>query len=504
MKCDSQYVTRKTCVALVVLALFFGPNQANAQNELPRRSTALETSMSLPIYKSEIMRFSVPVARVSVGNPDIADLIILQSTQLYVLGKDLGTTNVLLWDRSDNLIQIVNIEVTHDIRSLKEKYYRLLPNEKIEVYSAQKNIVLAGRVSNSTNMNAAIRIAEGYFSQMKAVESETFEIDQQAGGAQKSIGEIINLMSVGSVHQVMLEVKVAEISRTELKRLDVRFNAILTGGSNWKWGGVNGGATFPDASVGPVFANPAPWGPVIDEFRPNDLFIEDKGFFASYLTENVLFNLAFDAAKENGLAKILAEPTLVAMSGEKASFVSGGEIGFLVRGPIGEPATTEFKDFGIKVEFLPVVLDSKRISLQLYIAVSELAPAQPFAAPAFITRKARTTVELAEGQTLAIAGLINEEFKETVNKFPGLGSIPVLGALFRSQEFEKRETELLIMVTPHLVKPLIPADIKLPTDNIVESGDFGWFLQGKLQGGRKDAGGNKARSANRGRPIEQD
>ena len=119
-------------------------------------------------------------------------------------------------------------------------------------------------------------------------------------------------------------------------------------------------------------------------------------------------------------------------------------------------------------------------------------------------RGAQTTVELADGQTLGIAGLINEDLEETVTKFPGLGSIPVLGALFRSQDFKKTETELLILVTPHLVKPLIPAEVQLPTDNIVESGDFGWFLQGKLQGGRKGAGGNKARSANRGRPIEQD
>ena len=476
MKCDSQYVTRKTCVALVVLALFFGPNQANAQNELPRRSTALETSMSLPIYKSEIMRFSVPVARVSVGNPDIADLIILQSTQLYVLGKDLGTTNVLLWDRSDNLIGTVNIEVTHDLRSLKEKLYRLLPNEKIEVYSAQKNIVLAGRVSNSTNMNAAIRIAEGYFSQMKAVESETFKIDQQGGGAQKSIGEIINLMSVGGVHQVMLEVKVAEISRTELKRLDVRFNALLTGSSNWTWGANKLGIP----SIG------------------------DTEFFASYLSDDALFNLAFDAAKTNGLAKILAEPTLVAMSGERARFVSGGEFPFLVRGAAGQADSVDFKEFGIQVGFLPVVLDSGRISLELDIVVSELADFRGFGTPGLLKRGAQTTVELADGQTLGIAGLINEDLDETVTKFPGLGSIPVIGALFRSQNFEKTETELLILVTPHLVKPLIPADVQLPTDNIVESGDFGWFLQGKLQGGRKGAGGNKVRPANRGRPIEQD
>jgi pilus assembly protein CpaC len=486
--------TRDRWQALFAFVLLVGLNQANAQSELPRRSAASETSLTVPLYKSEIVRLTVPAARVSVGNPDIADLIILQSTQLYVLGKNLGTTNVLLWDRSDILIGTVNVEVTHDLQSLKEKLYRLLPQEKIEVYSAQRNIVLAGRVSNITNMSAAKHIAEGYFSQMAAVESETFEASQQGGGVQqeRSFGEVINLMSVGGVHQVMLEVKVAEISRTELKRLDVRFNAILTGSNNWNWGGVNGGATFPDAVFDagnriPVFDNDAPFGPAIDEFAPNDLIIGDKGFFASYLSEDALFNLAFDAAKEDGLAKILAEPTLVAMSGQRAEFHSGGEIGFQVRGAVGEPNTTEFKDFGISVGFLPVVLKSKRISLELIIEVSDLAPVQLFQIPSFVTRKANTTVELADGQTLGIAGLISEEFDENVTKFPGLGSIPVLGALFRSQEFSKKETELLILVTPHLVKPLIPADFKLPTDNIVESGDFGWYLQGKLQSGQSTA-----------------
>ena len=448
--------TRDTWLALFVVVLLVGFDQAIAQSELPRRSAASETSLTVPLYKSEIVRLTVPAARVSVGNPDIADLIILQSTQLYVLGKDLGTTNVLLWDRSDVLIGTVHVEVTHDLQSLKEKLYRLLPQEKIEVYSAQRNIVLAGQVSNITNMNAAIRIADGYFSQIaSAVESETFELKSASGGREdSSVGEVINLMSVGGVHQVMLEVKVAEIQRTELRRLDVRFEALLTGSSNWTWGAQKlGTSTFGDTE-----------------------------FFANYMSDGDLFNLAFDAAKVNGLAKILAEPTLVAMSGERARFVSGGEFPFLVRGAPGNADSVDFKEFGIQVGFLPVVLDSGRISLELDIVVSELAASNVFGTPSLVKRGAQTTVELADGQTLGIAGLINEDFKEDVSKFPGLGSIPVLGTLFRSQEFEKTETELLIIVTPHLVKPLIPAEVELPTDNIVESGDFGWFLQGKLQG----------------------
>ena len=483
---ESRFNSGNAWTTLLVFMLLIWLNPAVAQNQLTRLGGGVENSVAVPLYKSRVIGLNAPASRVSVGNPDVADILILRSTQLYVLGKDLGTTNVLLWDRDDALIGTLNVEVTHDLQSLKEKLFRLLPNDKIEVHSAQRNIVLAGRVSNITNMNAALRIAEGYFTQIAAaVESQTFDLQQASSKRDdRSVGEVINLMSVGGVQQVMLEVKVAEISRTELKRLDVRFNAIFTGSSQWNFGGVNGGATFPDANFGglgriPVFGNPAPIGPAIDEFAPNDLIIADKGFFASFLSENALFNLAFDAAKENGLAKILAEPTLVTMSGHEARFVSGGEIPFTVRSVEGNH--TEFKDFGIIVGFLPIVLDAGRISLKLDITVSEVGP-EVAAGLTFIKRGATSTVELSDGQTIGIAGLIDEDLREVVTKFPGLGSIPILGTLFRSQDFEKRETELLILVTPHLVKPLVPAEVQLPTDNFVEPSDFGWFLQGKLEG----------------------
>ncbi len=506
---ESRFRVGKTGVTLIVLILVAGLNPAGAQNQLTRLGGGAENSMAVPLYKSRVVGLNSPATRVSVGNPDVADILILQSTELYVLGKDLGTTNILLWDRGDNLIGTLNVEVTHDLQSLKEKLFRLLPKEKIEVYSAQRNIVLAGRVSNIVNMNAALRVAEGYFTQIAAaVETQTFELAAGTSGRQdKSVGEVINLMSVGGVHQVMLEVKVAEIQRTELKRLDVRFNSIFTGSSQWNFGGVNGGATFPDTEFEPdgvripIFNNPAPHGPVIDEFAPNDLFIEDKGFFGSFLSQNALFNVAFDAAKENGLAKILAEPTLVTMSGHEARFVSGGEIPFTVRSIDGNH--TEFKDFGIIIGFLPIVLDSGRISLKLDITVSELG-AEVEAGLTFVKRGAQSTVELADGQTIGIAGLIDEDLREVVTKFPGLGSIPVLGALFRSQDFEKRETELLILVTPHLAKALVPPEIQLPTDNVVEPSDFGWYLLGKLQGSAPAAGGSKIETPRLIRATEQE
>lgn len=486
-----------------VLCLLTWAVTAPAQDRLTRLGGGSASSMTVPLYKSRVVELNAPAARVSVGNPDVADILILQSTQLYVLGKDLGTTNVLLWDRSDALIGTVNVEVTHDLQSLKEKFFRVLPNEKIEVYSAQRNIILSGRVSNVTNMNAALQIAYGYFTQLNtATETQSFDLESdQSRRADRSVGEVVNLMSVGGVQQVMLEVKVAEISREELRKLDVQFNTILTGSSRWNWGGVNGGASFPDA-VGPgglrapIFGNPAPFGPVVDEFAPNDMVIGDKGFFASFLSSNALFNFAVDAAKENGLAKILAEPTLVTQTGHEARFLSGGE--FPIPVPRGQNGITiEFKEFGVGIGFLPVVLDSSRISLKLNISVSELASpnsvavssegvSSTFVIPSLTKRSAEATVELADGQTLGLAGLISENMREVVTKFPGLGSIPGIGALFRSQEFQKGESELLILVTPHLAKPLVPAEVMLPTDGFVEPSDFGWYFMGSMKGRQKE------------------
>ncbi|HEY5701292.1 MAG TPA: type II and III secretion system protein family protein, partial [Gammaproteobacteria bacterium] len=499
MQVQPKPITRLSSIAMVLCLLALTAS-APAQDQLTRLGGGSASSMTVPLFKSRVVALNAPAARVSVGNPDVADILILQSTQLYVLGKDLGTTNVLLWDRGDNLIGTVNVEVTHDLQSLKEKFFRVLPNEKIEVYSAQRNIILAGRVSNVANMNAALQIAYGYFTQLStATESETFELQSdRSGRADRSVGEVVNLMSVGGVQQVMLEVKVAEISREELRKLDVQFNTILQGSSRWNWGGVNGGASFPDATFEPggvrlpVFNNDAPFGPVIDEFAPNDMIIGDKGFFASFLSSNALFNFAIDAAKENGLAKILAEPTLVTQTGHEARFLSGGE--FPIPVPRGQNGVTiEFKEFGVGIGFLPVVLDKSRISLKLNISVSELASpnsvavssqgvSSTFVIPSLTKRSAEATVELADGQTLGLAGLISENMREVVTKFPGLGSIPGIGALFRSQEYQKGETELLILVTPHLAKPLVPAEVVLPTDGFEDPSDFGWYFMGSMKG----------------------
>jgi pilus assembly protein CpaC len=484
MRLTSHISTRLGSLILLATGLTFG-SVSRAQDIVSTADVISGGSqLVVPLFKSRVLQLATPAARVSVGSPDIADILILRATQLYVLGQDLGTTNVLLWDDEDRLIGTVNVEVTHDLESLKGKFFELLPNEPIEVYATQRSIVLAGEVSSVISMNAALQIADNYLAQVAtAVEAQQFE-QETTGGGETTAGEIINLMQVGGVQQVMLEIKIAEINRQELKRLNTQFNSFHLGGE-WNYGGVNGGATFPDVEFTdpisgrlPVFDGLAPWGPVVDEFAPNAMNIQNQGLFASFLSSDSIFNLALDVAKTNGLSKILAEPTLTTLTGEQAYFNSGGQIAVRTTNGLGD-VDTVFKDFGVSVTFLPIVLGSGLINLTIDAEVLELVNPNSLE---FSQRKVSSTIELRQGQTMALAGLIDENLQQSVEKFPGLGAIPVLGALFRSQEFRNRETELVIMATPYLAKPIAPDNIRLPTDGFVVPSDAEFYLLGRLEG----------------------
>lgn len=464
----------------------------------PLLSGGATIDLAVPLYQSRVVTVIKPANRVSVANPDVADIVVISPIELYVLGKDLGTTNVLLWDRDNHLIGAINVEVQHDLNSLKRKYAELLPGQDIEVRAAQRSIVLSGRVSDAETLNAAQRIAETYLAQVQtAKQTEQFQQGSQSRRENKTVGEVINLLQIGGTQQVMIEIKVAEIARTEVKRLDAQFNSIAQGLGHFTLGGVNGGATFPNAvflpqnANVPVFTNPAPYGPPIEEFQPTTASIQNQGLFASFLDQNFLFNLALDAATQNGLARILAEPTLTTLSGQEADLLEGGSF------PIPVPqnnntVTITFKDFGVEVKFLPVVLNSGHINLKLNVSVSELAATNQvtlgvagsssvFVIPSLTERSASGVVELSDGQTIGLAGLLDETTTTLVTKFPGLGSIPVLGALFRSQNYQKGETELVILVTPRLAQALPVGKIRLPTDAYVEPSNWDYFMRGRLE-----------------------
>ncbi len=477
--------------------------QSAAFQTLP---TGAAINMSIPLFKSRVVLVDLPTGRVAVGNPDVADIVVINPTQLYVLAKDIGTTNVLFWSRDNRMIGSINLEVVHDLDGLKAKLNQLLPNEPIEVHSAQRSIILKGRASNISTMNAAVRVAEGYLAQVQtAKKAQQFEQESASRREDKAVGSVINLIEISGAQQVMLEVKVAEMARTEVKRLQTKFYSIVKG-TDGAFGGVNGGARFPDFVNQDGLRPPAlphlnPWGPAIDEFAPNDLSIENQGLFGAFINDDFLFNLAIDAAKEKGLAKILAEPTLTTLTGQEAQFLSGGRFPIPVDNG-NDGIDIEFEQFGVAVKFLPVVLSDNRINLKVNVSVSELVDTGSLVlgtpgvssatfVPALRERSASTTVELGDGQSMGIAGLVDDNLRSVVTKFPGLGDLPILGTLFRSNQFQKGQTELVILVTPRLARPIAPGSVTLPTDSFVEPTDSEFFWGGQLEGKPRSDGGHQ-------------
>jgi len=473
----------------VVLAALADPSAAYAQAAgIEKVPTGGSIDMSMPLFKSRVVATESPTGRAAVGNPDVADIVVISPTQMYVLGKDIGTTNLLFWGRDNRLLGSVNLEVVHDLDGLKMKLHQLMPEEPIEVYSAQRSIILKGRASNILSMNAAVRIAEGYLAQIQtAKKAQQFEQETASKREDKSVGTVINLIEIGGSQQVMLAVKVAEIARTELKRLNASFTAIYSGGDGII-GGSNGGGTMEADGT----------------FLPNPLRIISQGFFGAFVSDHFRFNMALDAAKENGLAKILAEPTLTTLTGQEAEFLSGGEFPIPVPQGINGTVTIEFKPYGVGLKFLPVVLSDGRINLKVNVSVSEITDTSSLIldnrdaslrtfVPSLRQRSASATVELGDGQSMGLAGLLDDNLRESVSKFPGLGSIPVLGALFRSSQYRKGQTELVILVTPHLARPVAPGSVTLPTDKFVAPSDADFYLWGRTEGSAKPSSGHQVK-----------
>ena len=476
---------------------------ARALVPAPLLAAGTRLDLSVPLYHSRLVTLIAPAVRVSVANPRIADIVVISPTQIYVLGKYIGSTNVLLWDRRNRLIGAVNVEVQFDLGGLKRKLAELLPGESIDVRSSQRSIVLSGHVSSAVAMDAAVRIASTFLAaasdhnEQGGAPSRSREPGGAGSSGRSGTGEIINLLQVDGVQQVMLQVTVAEIARTEVRQLDAQFNSIAQGLGNWHLGGVNGGAAFPpfldqNGYEHMITSSGGLYGPAVSQFTPNTSVIQNQGLFASFLSTNFLFNLALDAAKENGLARMLAEPTLTTLSGQEADFVSGGEFPIPVPQGFSNAVTIQFKKFGIVLKCLPVVLNSGHINLKMNVSVSQLesgntvqlslsGTASSFVIPSLSERSASGVVELGDGQTIGLAGLLSENTRTLVTKFPGLGDIPVLGALFRSQDFQNGETELVILVTPRLAKPLPDGRPRLPTDAYKDPSDADFYLRGLLE-----------------------
>ncbi|MDE3043184.1 MAG: type II and III secretion system protein family protein, partial [Nitrospirota bacterium] len=376
-----------------------------------------------------------------------ADTVVLSPTQIYLTGKTTGVTNLTLWNESGKMISMYDVVIAPDLSRLKENLHKTLPEEKgILVTSSHDHITLSGTASSANDLSRALSIAEAY--------------------APK---KVINSMQVGGVQQVMLEVRVAEMNRSLIRRLGINFNYM--GPDNF---GISLLANLTNLNK---FTQVGPAATLIDQTVTQSI----SGVFG-FGTGSLSWTGYVDALKEEDLVKVLAKPTLVALNGQEAAFLAGGEFPIPVPQAFGL-VTIQFKKFGVGLVFTPNIMNSKHISLNVAPEVSELdftnaLRTQGFTVPAITTRRATTTIELADGQSFAIGGLMRDNVRESVKKFPLLGELPIIGALFRSSSFQKDESELLIIVTPHLVKPLDMTAQTLPTDYYVEPNDFEFYLLG--------------------------
>jgi pilus assembly protein CpaC len=437
------------CFCILTTAVFFSAG-ALAETLVTAISAPAE-QINLTPGKSIVFKADRVISRITIGNPDVVSYVSLSPKEIYITGKNSGSTNMMVWF-DDSSVMVYDIATSFDTALLKERLHELLPDEtNIKVIPTGSSITLSGTVSSTVNLAQAVAVAEAC-----------------APG-----GKINNLLEVSGIHQVMLEVRVAEMSKSLIKRMGINFNWITQTGR------------FGISSLGGL--------------TNVDISNLTKGLTTTYTTSvNALFNFSsqdatwtafIDALKSDGLIKILAEPTLVSMSGQTAKFLAGGEFPIPVPGQNGTVGI-EYKEFGVSLEFTPTVIGKDRISMHVKPIVSELDFSSNlqfagYVVPGLSTRSASTVIELGDGQSFALAGLLQDKVTDQVDRVPVLGDIPVLGTLFKSRSFQKSESELLIIVTPHLAKTINGDTQALPTDNYVEPGDFTFYLTKEFTGSTK-------------------
>jgi pilus assembly protein CpaC len=391
--------------------------------------------------RAVVVESDVPFTELSIANPGIADISTLSDRTIYVLGKEPGRTTLTLLGGDGRLITNVEVHVTPDIAEFKERLTQILPGERIEVRTANDGIVLSGMVSSTVRMQRALELANRYAPE-----------------------RVSNLMSVGGTQQVMLRVRFAEMQRSVTKSLSSSVNIFGTGFTT-ATGNIDGVQNLSGGGTAQTDASGAAF------------FGIDAG--------DIQFNILMEALEAKGVVRTLAEPNLTALSGQEAKFLAGGEYPVPIAQDDGA-ATIEFKPFGVELNFVPTVVDGDVINLQLEASVSSIDTANGvsfdngFSIAAFRKRETSTTVEMRDGESFAIAGLLQDDFTDLNGQVPWLGDIPVLGALFRSAEYERNQSELVIIVTPHLVTPTRGEALALPTDRVRPPSERDLFLFGRV------------------------
>lgn len=437
------------------------------------------TTLKLEVGKGKLIKLARPASDIFIVEPGIADVQVKSERIVYVYGVNPGATSFFALDENDNTIFSTQISVTRNIDTIRKMISNLLPDRDISLQLVNDSIVLmTGSVASPDESNSAEAIAQGAFGDNV---------------------QLINKLDITQPTQVNMRVRFAEVSRSIVKDL----------GFNWEggffknnWGiGIQQGRNVADVIADPITGLPTK---VFQYGSTPSLFgdIDIGGTF------DIDLNYALDMLDQEGFLNMLAEPNLTAQSGQSASFLAGGEYPI----PIFDQnrVTVEYKEYGVRLGFTPRVLDTGRIEVLVAPEVSQLTTTgavevNGFSIPALTSRRAETTVNLGSGQSFAIAGLLQNTVQDDSTKIPGLGDLPILGTLFRSNGFRRNETELLIVVTPYAVRPISNRQVALPTDGFVAPTDMQRFLQGKKwkpnlndKSGAKDIAGGPSRKKRAG------
>ena len=486
-------------VSLAVLAAVAPALPALAEGSPTIRVTQPQQSIVLGLDKSKVVDLPADAHDILVANPGIADAVTRTARRLYIFGKQVGQTNIFVFDRNGGEIAVLDLRVERDIAGLEKTIAKYIPTSEVKVEILNDNVVLTGQVETPQDAAQAVRLAQVYVTGGEATTSQFIKSasgEASAGGGagvsqafeERQTSQIINLLQIAGEDQVTLKVTVAEVQRSVIKQLG--FNGIAQGA-------IDG------FSFGAISDNPFGLGKSLSS----------SGAFGNGTVGTGSIDAELSALEQAGVMRTLAEPSLTAISGEQASFKVGGEFNIAdgkdetaeERTPIlnangavvgydTTPASVKYQhraiDYGIGLDFTPVVLSPGRISLKIRTSFSEPTFESPFNIPKGVApavnligirkRLADTTVELPSGGSLVIAGLVRDEMRQVISGFPGLSKVPVLGTLFRSRDFQRYETELVVIVTPYLVRPTSRQALARPDDGLNFTADGAGNFLGRI------------------------
>ena len=449
--------------------------------------------IKLGLNKSMFVELPREVRDVMVSNPKKLDAVLQTSTRAYVIGNDAGEANVFFNDKDGNQILTLEVTVERDLSGLSDLLNRLLPNSKIHVEAVSGSVVLSGTVTSPLDATRAGEIANSVIGVDASAPPTTSTSSSTGVGAigvgtssasttsPTAAGQVINMITVEGREQVLLKVSVVEMERNIIKQFGIDLNALISSG-NFAFAALSD-LPFPINSSGKGILAPfipSPQAPLL----ATPTVSNTSGFGAQWTSGPSHVQSVLRALEEDGLLHTLAEPNLTAISGETANFLAGGEFPIPVSGQFGQ-ISVEFKKFGVGLSFTPVVMSEGRISLKVSTEVSELTNVGAvqtggFIIPALKVRRAETVVELPSGGSMVMAGLLSDQSKQALSGYPGLKNLPVLGTLFRSRDFQKDETELVVIITPYVVKAVPRQQLAQPDQGFGWASDVDSDLMGQM------------------------